>query len=170
MLLELQRQFHLHDLAIEDARHGHQRPKIEEYGDTVFTVMHMIEYTPADGVQVGEVCVFVGPNFVFYALMAAVVDRYFPVISAMEDELETVEADTFTPGSARRNIERLYAMKGQVPALPEHFSGVDVATSADLIGLCLGLQLKFQDSFAEGRLPGGLVRRGDASGAAPSAI
>ena len=181
-LLEMQRQFHLHDLAIEDARHGHQRPKIEEYGDTVFMVMHMIEYTPADGMQVGEVCVFVGPNFVlsvrshssrgflgvreraerephllrqgasfvFYALMDAVVDRYFPVINAMEDELETVEADTFTPGSARRNIERLYAMKGQVPALPEHFSGVDVATSADLIGLCLGLQLRFPRQLCRG--------------------
>ena len=148
-LLEMQRQFHLHDLAIEDARHGHQRPKIEEYGDTVFMVMHMIEYTPADGMQVGEVCVFVGPNFVlsvrshssrgflgvreraerephllrqgasfvFYALMDAVVDHYFPVINAMEDELETVEADIFMPGSARRNIERLYALKRRVGVL-----------------------------------------------------
>jgi magnesium transporter len=33
-LLELQRQFGLHELAVEDARHGHQRPKIEEYGET----------------------------------------------------------------------------------------------------------------------------------------
>ena len=63
-LLEMQRQFHLHDLAVEDARHGHQRPKIEEYGDTVFMVMHMIEYSSTDDLQVAEVCVFVGPNFV----------------------------------------------------------------------------------------------------------
>ena len=116
-LVEMQRQFHLHDLAIEDARHGHQRPKIEEYGDTVFTVMHMIEYTPANGVQVGEVCVFVGPNFVFYALMDAVVDRYFPVIDALEEELETVEVEIFKPGAARQNIERLYALKRRVGVL-----------------------------------------------------
>ena len=145
-LLEMQRQFHLHDLAIEDARHGHQRPKIEEYGDTVFTVMHMIEYTPTDAMQVGEVCVFVGPNFVlsvrshsthgflgvreraerepqllshgasfvFYALMDAVVDRYFPVIDALEEDLETVEVEIFKRGSARQNIERLYALKRRV--------------------------------------------------------
>ncbi len=145
-LLEMQRQFYLHDLAIEDARHGHQRPKIEEYGDTLFMVMHMIEYTPTDDLQVGEVCVFVGSNFVlsvrshstqsflgvreraerephllrqgasfvFYMLMDTVVDRYFPVIEAMGDELETVEAEIFKPGSARQNIERLYALKRRV--------------------------------------------------------
>ncbi len=145
-LLEVQRQFYLHDLAIEDARHGHQRPKIEEYGDTLFMVMHMIEYTPTDDLQVGEVCVFVGSNFVlsvrshstqsflgvreraerephllrqgasfvFYMLMDTVVDRYFPVIEAMGDELETVEAEIFKPGSARQNIERLYALKRRV--------------------------------------------------------
>ena len=34
-LSEMQRQFSLHDLAVEDARHGHQRPKVEEYGSTM---------------------------------------------------------------------------------------------------------------------------------------
>lgn len=142
-LFEMQRQFGLHELAVEDARHGHQRPKIEEYGDTVFAVMHMIELSPTDEVHVGEVCVFVGSNFVlsvrsrttmgflgvreraereahllrhgasfvFYALMDAVVDRYFPIIDEMEDELEAIEEDIFEPGSARQNIERLYALK-----------------------------------------------------------
>ena len=145
-LLEMQHQFHLHDLAVEDARHGHQRPKIEEYGDTVFTVMHMIEYTPTDELCVGEVCVFVGANFVlsvrsrstmgflgvraraerephllrhgasfvFYALMDAVVDRYFPVIDMMEEELDGIESKIFEPGTARQNIERLYALKRRV--------------------------------------------------------
>ncbi len=145
-LLEMQAQFGLHDLAVEDARHGHQRPKIEEYGDTVFAVMHMVEYSPTDALQVGEVAVFVGPNFVlsarsrstqgflgvraraerephllrhgasfvFYALMDAVVDRYFPVIDMMEQELETIEDKIFEPGSARQNIERLYQLKRRV--------------------------------------------------------
>ena len=142
-LAEMQRQFGLHELAVEDARHGHQRPKIEEYGDTVFAAMHMIEFSPTDELHVGEVCVFVGPNFVlsvrsrttlgflgvreraerephllrhgasfvFYALMDSVVDRYFPVIDAMEEELETIEAQIFEPGAARQNIQRLYALK-----------------------------------------------------------
>lgn len=59
---QMQCQFGLHDLAVEDARHGHQRPKIEEYGDTLFAVMHTLEMrngTP----EIGEVNVFAGPNF-----------------------------------------------------------------------------------------------------------
>ena len=63
-LLAMQAQFGLHDLEVKVVRHGHQRPKIEEYGDTVFAVMHMVEYLPTDDLQVGEVAVFVGPNFV----------------------------------------------------------------------------------------------------------
>ena len=31
-----------HELAVEDARHGRQRPKVEEYGDSVFAVMHQL--------------------------------------------------------------------------------------------------------------------------------
>jgi len=39
----LEEEFDLPPLAIEDARHGHQRPKFEEYGDSLFFVLHMIE-------------------------------------------------------------------------------------------------------------------------------
>jgi magnesium transporter len=145
-LFEMQRQFGLHDLAVEDARRGHQRPKIEEYGDTLFAVMQTVEFMPNDDLLVGEVCIFVGHNFVLstrtrsthdllgvreraerephllqhgasfvlYALMDAVVDRYFPVIDAMEDELDAIEDQIFQPGSARQNIERLYALKRRV--------------------------------------------------------
>ena len=37
------RQFALHPLAVEDALHGHQRPKLDEYGDTLFLVMKTLE-------------------------------------------------------------------------------------------------------------------------------
>ena len=63
-LVAMQREFGLHDLAVEDARHGHQRPKIEEYGDMIFAVIHTVEFSPTDELQVGEVSIFVGPNFV----------------------------------------------------------------------------------------------------------
>ncbi len=62
-LAEMQEEFGLHDLAIEDAQHGHQRPKIEEYGDTLFVVMHMIGAIHSE-LTVGEVSVFVGRNFI----------------------------------------------------------------------------------------------------------
>jgi magnesium transporter len=141
-LLKMQEEFDLHPLAIEDAARGHQRPKIEEYGETVFIVMQLLEMHE-DDVQVGEVAVFVGRNFVLsvrrgsqqnflgvrercerepellkqgagfvsYALMDAVVDRYFPLVDALEVELEEVESQIFERGAARSNIERLYALK-----------------------------------------------------------
>ncbi len=148
-LAAVQQEFGLHELAVEDARHGHQRPKIEEYGDMVFTVMHLVEYGPTDELSVGEVAVFVGPNyvvsvrnrssqnflgvrercereplllqqgsgFVFYALMDAVVDRYFPFVDALESELEAIEGEIFEPGAARRNIQQLYDVKRRLTVL-----------------------------------------------------
>ena len=62
-LAQMQEEFGLHDLAVEDARHGHQRPKVEEYGDTVFTVMHTVEPGAEGELEVGEVSVFAGPGF-----------------------------------------------------------------------------------------------------------
>ena len=60
---EMREEFSLHELAVDDARSGHQRPKIEEYGDSLFAVVHMIE--PHEGeLQVGEVDIFVGSNYV----------------------------------------------------------------------------------------------------------
>jgi magnesium transporter len=52
-----------------------------------------------------------GAAFVAYALMDTVVDRYFPLVEAIETDLEAVEDQIFEPGSARWNIERLYALK-----------------------------------------------------------
>jgi magnesium transporter len=60
---KMQEEFGLHDLAVEDAHHGHQRPKIEEYGDSLFVVMHTIEVVNSE-MKVGEVSIFVGFNFV----------------------------------------------------------------------------------------------------------
>jgi len=62
-LAEMQREFGLHELAVEDAQHGHQRPKIEEYGDSLFAVLHTVEILD-DELQIGEVDVFVGRNYV----------------------------------------------------------------------------------------------------------
>lgn len=63
-LRQMQIQFNLHDLAIEDVRHGHQRPKTEEYGDVIFSVAQLIEVSPSKELVVGEIDVFTGPNFI----------------------------------------------------------------------------------------------------------
>ncbi len=147
-LLALQTAFDLPTLAVEDARHGQQRPKLEEYGSTLFCVMHLLERNQI-GWQQGEVHVFVGQNFivslrnqsqqhflgvrercerephllrhgpayVLYALMDAVVDRYFPMLDAIEVDLEEIESHIFERNAARWNIERLYALKRQAGVL-----------------------------------------------------
>ena len=60
----MKHEFGLHELAVEDVRHGHQRPKIEEYGDSLFAVMHTIETDDDGEFVIGEVDVFVGTNYV----------------------------------------------------------------------------------------------------------
>src|SRR6266487_2627425 len=62
-LEEMREEFGLHELAVEDARHGHQRPKIEEYGNSLFAVLQTIEIKE-DELQVGEIDIFVGPNYI----------------------------------------------------------------------------------------------------------
>ena len=62
-LEQLRTQFSLHPLAVEDARVGHQRPKVEEYGSTLFSVIHLLELVDGD-ISVGEVDVFVDRRFV----------------------------------------------------------------------------------------------------------
>ncbi|MGW2160409.1 magnesium and cobalt transport protein CorA [Nonomuraea sp. NPDC001699] len=55
----------LHPLAVEDAIHAHQRPKLERYGDTLFVVLKTLLYVE-DGsdIEVGEINLFVGADFV----------------------------------------------------------------------------------------------------------
>ncbi len=62
-LAAMQHEFDLHELAVEDARHGHQRPKVEEYGESIFAVLQMIEVAAGE-LSVGEVDIFAGPNYV----------------------------------------------------------------------------------------------------------
>ena len=62
-LEEMREEFGLHELAVEDARHGHQRPKIEEYGNSLFAVLQTVEIKEAE-LHVGEVDIFVGPNYI----------------------------------------------------------------------------------------------------------
>jgi len=179
-LAQMQREFDLHELAVEDALKGHQRPKLEEFGPTLFAVMQLIEAEPA-GWQVGEVAVFVGPNFVlsvrnrstqhflgvrercerepellrhgagfvFYALMDAVVDRYFPLVDTLETELEAIESQIFEPGTARTNIERLYALKRRATLL-RHAVAPLLEVADKLHGgrvppVCTGVQDYFRD-------------------------
>jgi magnesium transporter len=64
-LASLAAEFQLHELAVEDAIHAHQRPKLERYADTLFVVLRTGRYIDeTEEVEFGEVHVFVGPDFV----------------------------------------------------------------------------------------------------------
>jgi magnesium transporter len=177
---EMQEEFGLHPLAVEDARHGHQRPKIEEYGKSLFAVLHNVELRDGE-LQTGEVDIFVGPNyilsvrqrtgqgfaavrtrtenepellrhgsgFVFYALVDAVVDRYFPIEDALEVELETLEARIFEGSSPRANLEALYGLKRKLTVL-DHAIDPLLEAVGKLAGgrvpqVCQGTQEYFRD-------------------------
>ena len=57
-------EFGLHEHAVEDALVGHQRPKLERYGETLFLVLRPARYLDApEEVEFGEVHLFIGPNF-----------------------------------------------------------------------------------------------------------
>jgi magnesium transporter len=62
LLDKIQAEFGLHELAVEDARSAHQRPKIEEYGQSLFLVLHTI-IPDTKQVEFGETHIFMGKNF-----------------------------------------------------------------------------------------------------------
>jgi magnesium transporter len=65
LLQEIQKEFGLHDLAVEDARRAHQRPKLEQYGDSIFVVLRpAILTSDQQRVELGETHLFVGPRYV----------------------------------------------------------------------------------------------------------
>jgi magnesium transporter len=182
-LAEMQQYFDLHALAVEDALNGHQRPKVEEYGDALFTVLHLVE--PAEGgFHVGQLAVFtgpqyllsvrtgsqkgfaevrtrcerepkllrLGPGFVLYALIDAVVDRYFPILESLEEELDAIEQLIFAPGGVPRdNIESLYALKQRLTvmkhAVAPLLEGISNLSGARVPVLCVKITEYFRDIY-----------------------
>jgi magnesium transporter len=175
-------EFDLHPLAVEDAQKGHQRPKIEEYGSSLFVVLHVVEQVGGE-LQTGEVSVFVGPQYVIsvrrgtqqgftevrrrceqepellqhgpayvlYALMDTVVDRYFPVLDALTEEIEAVEERIFTGQTTRAQIEALYSLRRKLTVF-DHAGVPLLEVTGKLHGgrvppICSGLHEYFRDVY-----------------------
>lgn len=78
---------HLPRLAVQDAVEGHQRPKVERYGDTVFCVLKTLEYfEDTSAVETGEVMAFVGDHFVV-TVRRGEVGSLTEVRKALQDEV-----------------------------------------------------------------------------------
>ena len=183
---QMAEEFGLHPLAVEDARKGHQRPKIEEYEDSLFVVLHALE-APPEGIEadfaVHEVAIFAGRNyvlsvrpcsmkgfaevrarcerepdllrngsgFVLYALMDAIVDRYFPVIDALDSQLEAAESRLFEHTSTRGRLADLYSLKRRLMTL-KHAVAPLMESIGKLYGgrvpqLCVTTQEYFRDVY-----------------------
>lgn len=179
-LEELQREFGLHELAVEDARRGQQRAKIDEYGKSLFVVLPIVEISGSK-LQTGELAVFTGENYVLsvrnhaehdfkdvrrraelepellrqgsgyvlYALMDAVVDRYFPVIDLLSEKIEEIEKGIFNDQTTRASIEALYTLKQELIVV-KHGAGPLLEAAGKLYGgrvpeLCVTLQDYFRD-------------------------
>jgi magnesium transporter len=143
MLAKMQEEFGLHELAIEDTNRGSQRPKLEEYGNTLFLIVHTIERKDDEFID-GELHIYAGEKFVLtvrhrvttdfrkvraelerepeflaqgsgaavHGLIDEVVDRFFPLLTDLEERLDDLEETIFANTTDRRAAaEKLYALK-----------------------------------------------------------
>ena len=144
LLREVQQEFRLHDLAVEDAHRAHQRPKLDRYGDSLFVALRTAQMDPATRrAGFGETHIFVGPRYVvsvrhgaslsyaevrgrceatpqqlrkgpgyvLYALMDFIVDQYFPIVEALEEDLDALEEEIFGRTLDRETTARIYRLK-----------------------------------------------------------
>ncbi|MER6672547.1 magnesium and cobalt transport protein CorA [Streptomyces sp. NPDC000983] len=150
-------EFGLHPLAVEDAVQAHQRPKLERYDDSLFTVFKTVHYVEHDEltatsevVETGEVMCFTGrdffitvrhggqgslralrhrlqddpellakgPSAVLHAIADHVVDGYIAVADSLQDDIDDVETDVFSPGrkGSPRGTDagRIYQLKREI--------------------------------------------------------
>lgn len=145
LLRQVQGEFGLHDLAVEDALRAHQRPKLERYDGSLFVVLRTARMNDETRrIESGETHIFAGdrylvtvrhggsvpyaevrarceatpaqlargPGFVLYALMDFIVDQFFPVVDALEEEMESLEEDVFNEQRpSRETTTRMYQLK-----------------------------------------------------------
>jgi magnesium transporter len=142
----LAREFKLHPLAVEDAIHAHQRPKLEVFGEMVLLVLKTARYVdPTEVVQLGELLVFLGHDFVItvrhgeasslkpvrealendperlrcgpgavlHAILDRVVDDYGPAIDGLQEDIDEVETELFSPERSNP-AERIYRLLREV--------------------------------------------------------
>lgn len=146
---DIARRFGLHELAVEDARERHQRPKLERYGDTLLIVAKPAVYHDgSETIDIGELLMFVGDDFVVsvrhgvavhaiegpgdrgsvggievpatvHGLLDQVVDGYLPIAAELGIDIRQIEADVFAP-DAPYPTARIYLLKRQLLDLQRH--------------------------------------------------
>ena len=142
----------LHPLAVEDAKHGHQRPKIDQYEGHYFVVFYEVD-RPGGELTFNELSIFIIKNAIvtvhpgavavvdtvekrwrdgrlhdagmlLHALLDTAVDQYFPIADALGDAVDSVESTIVEPG--RRDftgpLRELFRVKRQLLILRQHIA------------------------------------------------
>jgi magnesium transporter len=146
-LVRLGKEFELHPLAIEDASHEHQRPKLEEYGQFYFVVFYTVSLNKENQeLHTSEIDMFLGENYLItvhdkalreleeveqrwtrnvkqlewgigvllYTMLDTIVDRYFPIVDELVDQVEELEDHLFARDILQiRFTEQLLQLKKQ---------------------------------------------------------
>lgn len=148
-------EFDLDPHAVDDARDGHQRAKLERHGATLFVVLRPAWYdAPQKSVRFGEVHLFAGRDFVvtvrhadrpdlhdvrsrlertpellargsesvLCAVVAAVVEGYFPVVAGLRADIDEVEDDLFDGAVNPASSKRIYKLLSEVIAFQRAIS------------------------------------------------
>jgi magnesium transporter len=138
------REFQLHELAVEDAIHAHQRPKLERYGDSFLMVLKSACVPHREEIDWGEILVFVGETFIIsvrhgkvqlhdvrvqleqrpemlahgpVAALWGIVDRVVDDYGPVVDALEAAAEDVereVFSGSRTNPVSRIYGLKREV--------------------------------------------------------
>lgn len=141
----LQDRFGLHPLAVEDALHARQMPKVDVYGDHLFVVARTA-HLQGEEIGYGETDIFVGANhvitvrhgsarahhelrhqleaapghlihgvdYVVHAVLDFIVDGYFPIIDAIEDEVLVMERRALDAFLSREEIARIFNLRREL--------------------------------------------------------
>jgi len=138
--------FDFHPLALEDALHFGQRPKLDVYGDYVFIVFYgALEGDAGSGANLQEVQMFLSgkylitihrdplpalddqqsrlqgqvlhsEQFLLYRVFDALTDSFFPPLARMDEEIDELEAAVLS-GPTDEQLQRLFAMKRALVAM-----------------------------------------------------
>jgi magnesium transporter len=172
--------FGFHPLALEDASNFHQRPKLDDYADYIFMVFYGAnEEASSDDELLHEVHMFVSgqylitvhqepvraleeqrgrldgqllhsEQFLLYRVIDALTDSFFPVLSRIDDEIDSLE-DAVIANPSDEQLQRMFALKRQLVMLRKVVTPQrDIfARSIDQIAELPGLQLDERDYFRD---------------------
>jgi magnesium transporter len=181
-ILELSEIFHFHPLALEDVRNFRQRPKLDDYGDYAFLVFYgAAQRKDPDDDQLVEVHLFVSgqylisirredlpeldqqrskiegslmhsEQFLIYRVLDALTDSFFPVLSAIDDEIDELE-DAVVVEPTNEQLQRIFALKRDLVTMRKVVTpqrdifARSIDQLADLPGLTLDERDYFRDVY-----------------------